>query len=286
MSGDIDLSERLIRIVQVRLETDDASLPVLPDAATRSLNLVKDPNSTARQIAVALERDPLLTAQVLRAASSAAYGGGGAITTLEQAVARIGMQRLRGLIMSAVAFGLFESNDVRIREMTKGLWDHSIAVGIVARDLCALAGEGDPEAAYLGGLLHDVGKQIVGGFLLEAEKQIKQLRNKRWMESGAWLDTVAATHRNAAVALVEKWKLPEEIVACIREDEYDPENRSCIGNFVRFANAVVKIEGICVGQVDLDEAQAMVLVGRSMLGMDEDVVSRVSGSLRERMVRM
>jgi hypothetical protein len=88
------------------------------------------------------------------------------------------------------------------------------------------------------------------------------------------------------VALVEKWKLPEEIVACIREDEYDPENRSCIGNFVRFANAVVKLEGIYVGQVDPDEAQAMVLVGRSMLGMDEDVVSRVSGSLRERMERM
>lgn len=286
MTSDLDLSDRLIRIVQARLETDDASLPVLPDAATRSLNLVKDPNSTARQIAVALERDPLLTAQVLRAASSAAYGGGGPIVTLEQAVARIGMQRLRGLIMSAVAFGLFESNDIRIREMTKGLWDHSIAVGIVARDLVALAGEGDPEAAYLGGLLHDVGKQIVGGFLLEAEKQIKQLRNKRWMESEAWIDTVAATHRQAAVALVEKWKLPEEIVACIREDEYDPEKRTCIGNFVRFANAVVKLEGIYVGNVDTDEVRAMILVGRSMLGMDDEVVSRVSGSLRERMERM
>lgn len=278
-----DLSEKLIAIVLARVTKDDAALPVLPDAATRAVQLIKDPNSTARQVAAAIERDPLLTAQILRAASSAAYGGV-AVHSLEQAVTRIGMQRLRGLVMSAVAFGLFDSSDPRIRDMTKGLWEHSIAVGILARDLVSLAGEGDPEEAYLGGLLHDVGKQLVGGFLLAAEKQIKQMKNRRWIEPEVWLATVQATHRKAAVALAEKWKLADAVVACIRDcDEYDSEDRMGIANFIRLANAVVKLEGIRVGPIDEDDVRAQVFIGRSLLDIDEEVVRRVTSSLRERM---
>lgn len=54
-------------------------------------------------------------------------------------------------------------------------------------------------------------------------------------------------------------------------------------NVVRFANALVKTNGISASRVDdLEDANALVMIGRSMLGLDEDVVNRLAQGLKER----
>src|SRR6185503_16437383 len=89
-----------------------------------------------------------------------------------QAVTRFVVQKLRTFLIEASARKVFESRDARIAEASRGVWEHSLAVAIMARDVAAFANCGAPEFGYLGGLLHDVGKPIVAAMLLEAEKSI------------------------------------------------------------------------------------------------------------------
>ena len=157
-------------------------------------------------------------------------------------------------------------------------------MALLARDASAILGNGlDSDSAYLSGLLHDVGKPIIGSFLLEAEKMLTAGRHAEWISSGDWMKTVGECHRPIGVALVEKWQMPKDIVNCVRDcTEYDPSNRLSISNVVRFVNALCKREGLYVGPVDAADVDALVMIGRSLLGLNEEVVARLCENLKDR----
>jgi HD-like signal output (HDOD) protein len=163
------------------------------------------------------------------------------------------------------------------------LWEHSVAVGILARDVLALIGQGDSESAYLAGLLHDVGKPVVATVLLELERQLTEVYQKGWIESGDWLSVVRKIHRPVAVALSEKWQLPGPIVGCIKDSgEYDKGERHSLCNSVCFANALAKKTGIYAGEVNAEDNDAIIMIGRSVIGISDDLLRTLTKGLRER----
>jgi HD-like signal output (HDOD) protein len=94
---------------------------------------------------------------------------------------------------------------------------------------------------------------------------------------------VSAGHRTVGVSLAERWNLDPEVVASIRDlDEYDAADRTCVANVIRFANALVKLHGLPGGHVEQEETEALVLIGRSMLDLDEDAVARLIEGLNAR----
>jgi hypothetical protein len=119
--------------------------------------------------------------------------------------------------------------------------------------------------------------------LLEAERALSR-DHDLWLEPKVWLDAVQGTHRHVGIAVAEKWRLAESVGRSIRDSsDYDAVNRKSVANYVCFANAVSKAEKMGVGQVDLDEVNALVMVGRSLLGVDEDLMKRVCSGLGSRL---
>jgi HD-like signal output (HDOD) protein len=159
-----------------------------------------------------------------------------------------------------------------------------VAVGTVARDLLALNGQSDAsESAYLAGLLHDVGKPVVATLLLEAERQTTELYNRSWIESGEWVEVVARTHRTVGRALSEKWQLPDAVSACIRDcSEYDNSDRASLVNVVCFANAIAKKSGVYAGAVDQGDVDAVIMIGRSLIGVNDELLRSLTKQIAER----
>jgi len=154
-------------------------------------------------------------------------------------------------------------------------------VAQLAQRVAALSSAEDGETAYLAGLLHDVGKPVVATMLLEAEGQITQRNPKLWIDFSTWMDVVQRCHRPIGLDLAKKWQLPEEIQKAIEEcADYDPADRLSTGNAVRFANAVVKQQGIYAGPVSADDNDALVMVGRSLLNIDDETLTRLSSDLK------
>ena len=272
------------QIIQKRIADDKLTLPVMPVVAGKAMTMIRDPDFSLKKVALLIEQDPLLATRVVRLANSALYGAaGGAIKGVEMAVTRLGAQKVKMVLMECSARQIFESRDPRIALANKSIWEHSVAVAIVARDLRSLASEeGDNDGCYLCGLLHDVGKPVVATMLLEAERMARD-RRASFLDSEAWIEAIGRVHRPVGVALAEKWKLPEEISKAIRDvNDYDPTNRSSAANYVRFANAVVKREGFFVGALDAEDVEAMIMIGRSVLGVSDELLARVTGGLAER----
>ena len=278
-----NLIDLVKQIVLGRIAADRLVLPAMPATATRCIAMVRDPDINMRQVASTLSRDPMLAAQVLRLANSAAYSGTGAVKSIDQAVTRVGAQKLKTLLIEVSARLVFDSRDPRIAQAFRGIWEHSIAVGLLARDVSAVASGSDPDATYLAGLLHDVGKPVVAAMLLEAEKMIGTGSEGAWIEHRSWLAAVHETHRTVGAAMAEKWHLPDGVVSCIRDcHEYDTNERLSTPNVVRFANALAKKAGVYVGEVDAEDTDALVMIGRSLLGLDEEVIDRLSRDLKDR----
>lgn len=278
----VELGSRLETIVLRRLAEDRLVLPALPSAIGKCIALLQQSEGALKQVSAHLSRDPVLSAQLVRLASGAAHGS--PVRTVEQAVTRLGAQRVRAFLVEAGARKLFDSRAPSIAEAARGLWVHSLAVALLARDVAALCGSAEGETAYLAGLLHDVGKPVLASILLEAERMLAASRpTAPWFKADAWLGAIQGVHRKVGVALAERWGLPDAVVAAIRDcGDFDSGDRLCAANFVRFANAVAKDKGLCVGPVDVDDARALVMVGRSMLGVDDEVLNRLTNDLAVR----
>jgi HD-like signal output (HDOD) protein len=76
-------------------------IPPLPESILRIEALAKDPDITYQSIASILNKDPLLTAEVLKSANSPIYGFSREINTLESAISLFGMGTIRGFILAA-----------------------------------------------------------------------------------------------------------------------------------------------------------------------------------------
>lgn len=266
----------LRRIAQGRLE-----LPALPSVAGELRKALESGAVRIPALVGIVERDPMLTALVLRSASTAAMGGQPA-TGLRDALTRLGEVRLMAVVVEAMARQVFVSEDAQIRKHFCSLLRHSLAVALVARDIARQLNRSVQDTVYAAGLLHDVGKVVVANTLLRAEHELHATLPANWRQS--WLEVVDGVHRQVAERLAADWRLPSPILAVLRhDDEYEVEEPQGAVNIVLYANALTKAHGLGAGSGGDDDAVAATLMmGSALLELEDDVAEDLVADLGER----
>jgi putative nucleotidyltransferase with HDIG domain len=274
------VGNKLAGIIRERMYSQNLVLPTMPSVAVESVRLLGEEQNTFPLIARTIEKDPLLAAQVLKVANSVAFMSAEKAKTLEQAVTRLGARQLRLLLIELSTHRVFQSRERRIRDAFNGIWEHSLAVALLSRLICARVGHGtDPELAHLAGLLHDLGKPMVGAMLLEAERRLS-VEEKRFMTPGLWMKVVDESHRDVGKAIVRSWKMPTEILEALEFcGEYDDKTPYQIRNIVTLANALAKAAGYCLGTTDLVGNDGLIECGLQSLGIDVDQVKALLAEL-------
>ncbi|HEY2732347.1 MAG TPA: HDOD domain-containing protein, partial [Polyangiales bacterium] len=256
----------IARYVLEGIHAGTLQLPSLPTAALRCIELLRSPKYTTAGLVAALGRDPLLTSQVVGRANAANQAGSAPVRTLEQAIGRLGTRPLGNLLIEFSTRRVFESRDAGIRKAFQQLWDHSVAVAVLAQTLAKRL-RADADLSYLAGLLHDVGKPVVGAILLEAERVATQ-KPKPWHSRDTWLELVSLCHREIGFAMARAWQLPDEVLFAIaRSDRYSADATASPVNLVCLANALVKREGIYPRTVEPSELTAVIDEGVSLFGL-------------------
>jgi len=263
------LVDELIAIILERIETDRLVLPAMPASAMRAIRELDNPNVTFRAISTIIGDDPVLAPQLFRLASTAQYANTERPRTVEQAISRLGMGTLKSTLIELSAHQVYDSRNRKIRKAFKGIWDHTVAVATAARMVAENLGGGiEPETAHLAGLMHDVGKPIVGAILLEAEKMLG-MKKKDWLSQEAWTAVVEKSHRTVGTALARKWELPDAIVDVISASkDYSSDEADACANIVLFANAFAKRCGKSCGDYDEEKIEDIVTRGVEHLGLD------------------
>lgn len=280
------VANKLIGIIQARLAANSLDLPAPPEAATACLGMLQNPDVDTADLVRVLKRDPLLVAQLLRVGNAAAYSGGARIVSVEQAITRLGHKNLKAVVLEASTRKLFNSRDPRIATIVNSMFVHALAVATLGRDVASVAGCKDVETVYLTGLLHDVGKIIIASFLLEAERSLVGA-HKGWLDPKTWRTIVQEGHRPIGLALAEKWAFPDAVIGALGTcTDYDAGRPNAAGNFVCFANAVAKVQGIYEGDVDALDNAATVMLGRSVLRLDDEIMDRLAADLQARVTAL
>ncbi|MET0388076.1 MAG: HDOD domain-containing protein [Polyangiales bacterium] len=274
------LRDKLRDLLLERIESGKLVLPSMPTTAARVIESL-EAGTHQDKAASLLEQDPALALEVLRLANSASFAPRARVDSIAHAMTLLGSQRLRTLLVTASARQVFISRNRTIRDMTASLWTHSVGVATVARQIAVRAAFPDKEAPYMAGLMHDIGKPVVAIHLLDLERSVSRSVQDRWIEPNEWLSIVQDMHRPVGIAVAKAWNLSAETCKAVADCvEFDPIERASAANAVRFANALAKREGVYAGPVDMEQVETVLLIGRSMLGLDDDGIAALSAALR------
>ena len=194
-------------------------LPTLPQIVFELHRALDDELASGEQIAAIINKDPALTAKLLRAANSAYFAAGrDAVDTIQGALARMGMGQVRAtcLVLSVVKTFSNWSQGLDHQQF----WDHSAYVGLVAQHVWKELGVDRSgtamEHVYVAGLLHDVGILVMDQFFQE---EFRSSREKA-LVTGTSLaqvedEELGMDHGHVGGLMLGRWQLPERIAECV-----------------------------------------------------------------------
>jgi HD-like signal output (HDOD) protein len=144
------------RIYQA-FQREELELPALPDVALRIREAIRDPAVGIKDVAKMVLADPVLAARLIHAANSAAYRRDKPVTTVYQAVTRLGLSAAQDIAISLALKHLFKSDAPLLQQRMQALYNHSSQIASLAYVLARHSHGFNAERAMLAGLLHDIG---------------------------------------------------------------------------------------------------------------------------------
>ncbi|MGE4292440.1 MAG: HDOD domain-containing protein [Desulfovibrio sp.] len=200
-----------------RIITRIDALPVLPAVYRRLVEELDSKDASLEKAGKLLAMDVSLSAGVLRTVNSGFFGLSRVVTTTEQAAAMLGIDVLKGLVISESMFSLFRERE-GLQFSLDNLWSHSMRVAGFSRVLCALQGcnRQDAEEAFLCGLMHDLGKLVLADRLPVEYRKVLELSNRENLPiRDAEMEVLSADHAELGAYLLGLWGFPERVVKAV-----------------------------------------------------------------------
>ncbi|MBI1911732.1 MAG: HDOD domain-containing protein [Deltaproteobacteria bacterium] len=201
-----------------KTRVDDAilkviDLPVLPITSQRVLALMADPDVSIEKIKRLISTDPGLATKILTVANSAFYGGCRNIQNLSQAILRLGLNSVRNIVIATSMKNVYK----RFGLAEKLLWEQLIGSALASNVIAKYTKTSDPEDAFIGGLLHDIGKVVLNNEYPDAfAKVMERVYNDGIPYSAAELEVFDFPQRRVGAAVVKKWGFPENLELLLR----------------------------------------------------------------------
>ena len=186
------------------LRSGTIDLPQMPAVARKLRKLLTDPEVTGAAVVALLEQDPSLCARVLSYANGAAFCG--SISSLQEAVFRLGLGRIRSLVETAALASTFTAPSPALQARFRDLWQGYVLSATVARRLADGAGV-DPEEAYLMALFRDVGELFLLGVMAKVGADA----------ADAVLLQLDEWHPKFSASLLARWGLGDRFQAVARQ---------------------------------------------------------------------
>lgn len=231
----------LIELINQRLESGEAELPVFDNVALKIHKEAREGRLDADGLCNILEKDPALVSEVLRMSNSSFFSGLSEVRNLRDAVVRLGVKQIASITMSSAQKRLYSESKGPFRVKLLQLWQHASAVSLASRWLANQMGyRAQADDVFVAGMLHDVGKLS----LLRIIEDIVKTETVPLTNDIVNM-ALAQLHPAHGVKLLEKWNLPElfrQVVQAVDAPAFDDGNITlCI---VRLADRACALEGI------------------------------------------
>lgn len=192
------------------------ALPSLPGLYSQIMQEVSSKTGTLSRVGEIVSKDIGMTAKMLQLVNSAFFGLRAHIESPSQAVNLLGLDIIRGLVLTSKVFSQFDQQRLAID--IDSLFEHSSHVGALAKSIAAAHSldRKSCDHALMAGMLHDVGKLILASSLSSEFEQSLQISEQQSIPD--WqgeMQVFGCTHSEIGSYLLGLWGLPNPILEAV-----------------------------------------------------------------------
>lgn len=216
---------------------------LLPSLAGESVSLAR--------LGDLIERDAVVSANLLQLANSDLYARRGTIHSVRQAVALLGIERIRNAVLAMSIAQMWSQMRMPVSWSMARFNSHSVSVAILS-DLLAQRLEVEyPESAFAAGLLHDVGRLILAWALPDHYVRIDLLHATGRPRLDCEMEVLGFTHAVLSTDALACWNLPAQIRVAVL-DHHTPSDDLELSRVLDAANHYVNSTGASITPGDTE----------------------------------
>lgn len=199
------------------LLTGMTKVPSLPAMYQEIRKRLQSPHASIREIAEIIHSDPAMTAKIIKLVNSAYFGLNRKVTDAAEAASLIGLDTLSTLVLSVGIFSQFDKPRDKDFSLLNYV-QHSLDVANLSKRVARVEGQSKEvtEAAFLAGILHDMGMLILMQNRPEDYKRIKSALIKEELSlDEAEAEVLGANHGAVGAYLLGLWGLPTSVIEAV-----------------------------------------------------------------------
>lgn len=185
-------------------------VPAMPNVIKHALNIMKDPESSMKELARIISYDQSLSTKVLTLVNSAYYGFSQQISSISRGLALIGMSKAKNIIITVAM------RPMLLGQGDKELWQHSIRAAVGCEYLANYLKLMDGDEAFVIGFLHDLGKIVLTLKDAKLYEKVKDMARSGSNIIEAEQAFFGTDHPQMGSLLAKKWQLPVLITNAIK----------------------------------------------------------------------
>lgn len=231
------MSTSLIDFIRQELAAKDVQIPPFHPVALKLQKTLGQTDFTVDLVVELINSDQYLASQILRLSNSAFFRGLSRVTTVRDALVRLGANQVVSVAMMASNHDMYMVRLPGSEDLPSRLWEHAVATAMGSQWTAKRLGFfGQSDEAFLAGLLHDIGSLFI---LIMLEQIHVSSDGKTLFSPEMVIEVIDTLHPAVGHELMAKWELPELYADIVRDhhgDELDGGNLLlCI---VRLVNQV------------------------------------------------
>ncbi len=193
------------------------SLPSLPDTYLKVVEEMNSEDCSVAKVGALISSDVGMSANVLKLVNSSFFGFTNHISSPMQAVGLLGLDVVKGVLLTSHLFHSFKDENTRNFSLEK-MMSHSILVARIAKAVALQCKMNRKvvDDCFIAGILHDIGKLIMLANFKVTYNVI--IDNSKQENKSLWVsekDILGVTHSEIGAYLLGLWGMPNSIVEAV-----------------------------------------------------------------------
>ncbi len=193
------------------IDNNTIKLPSLPVVVANIEKAIQDDDASLQEIANIIQTEMTVSSRVLQVANSPALRGSKKITTIKDALSRIGLTMVKNIVMTIALRDKFSSKNVELNEYLFNLFERAVETSYLAYQVAKRnRGIGAiPDVAHLAGILFNLGQLPV----------VSYFEQKEFSSIDDVVQHADNLRADVNKILMDKWEISSSIVDAVCKEE-------------------------------------------------------------------
>ncbi|HQS82894.1 MAG TPA: HDOD domain-containing protein [Thiobacillus sp.] len=272
--------------VLLRRMRTESDFPALSEAIGDINRIASSDREGVNELSNNILKDFALTNKLLKLANVAFYNqvGGGSISTISRAVVILGFDAVRSIALSLILFDNLE-NKAHAQQL-KEEFVKVLYAGMLAREMAGKAQLRDREEAFIGAMLHKLGRMLtLFYFPAETEAISRLIETEGLSDARASTRVLGLSYENLGMGIARNWGFPDQLVQSMKQLPAG-KFRKCASNAERLRALAGFSNELCdvvLSTPDADRGKALAVLTARYSDSVPVTVEQIAGLMEQSM---